>query len=139
MKVILAFFAVLIILVFVTFQPIVNQINHYRMSTAQNIVHNAAQRARTDGYFTTTNLNRMVTELTTAFPNINPGDIDIVEATSVPKYRVDSFDQREMILYDIELPIDRILIMPGFFGLTEEQNKMTYAVKGEVASELLMP
>jgi hypothetical protein len=126
------------LLLYFPIQFTVNQINHNRMSTVQNIVHNAAKRASLDGYFTNTNINKMKAELVAAFPSINPAEMVIV-VTQTPKYNQNAFDQREMISYDVEIPIDQILAMPGYFGVSSADNKFMYPVKSEIPSEVSMP
>lgn len=126
------------ILLYFPVQFVVNEQNHNRMLTVENIVHEAVKTARTDGYFTTTNINKMVADLQTAFPSINQSNI-VITVTQTPKYRREVFDQREMISYDIEIPIDEIVAMPGMFGISSSDNKFMFPVKGEVTSEVLMP
>lgn len=126
------------LLLYFPIQFTVNQVNHYRMTTVQNIVYKAAKVAQQDGYFTNENINKMRTDLTAAFPSINLSQVTIV-VTQTPKYRQDVFDNRELIDYDIRIPIDQILAMPQYFGLTDAENKFMYPVKGQIPSERLLP
>lgn len=130
-------FAVFIVLMFFPLQWTLNQINHYKIQTVNNIVHSAAQKARTDGYFKDYNINDMRADIAQAL-YINDGDI-VVNVTTTPKYRFDSFDEREMIKYEIKIPIDKVIAMHRFFGIDEADNKFDYVIKGEVPSELLAP
>lgn len=129
--------SVLLILMFFPLQWVLNQVNHYKIQSVNNIVHNAAQKARTDGYFKEYNINEMKINIASAL-SIDEGRIE-VNVTTTPKYRFDSFDQREMITYEIIVPIDSIMAMNSFFGISDEKNKFEYTIKGEVPSELLSP
>jgi len=119
-------------------QVVTNQINHYKISYINNAVFKAAQKARTEGYFTEDIINDLRDSITQAFPRINPGDIGI-NVTTTPKYRTDKFIKSEMISYEISVPIDKILVMNNFFGISDSENRMQYIVKGEVPSERLLP
>ncbi|OEF99446.1 hypothetical protein BHF71_09040 [Vulcanibacillus modesticaldus] len=130
-------FSVFLILMFFPLQWAINQINHYKIQTFNNIVNNAAQKARTDGYFKEYNINELKTKIEDAL-HIDQSQIRI-NVTTTPKYRFDEFDQREMISYEIGIPIEKIIAMHRFFGIDEEKNKFEYIVSGEVASELLSP
>lgn len=136
MKEIIAFIAIFLLLLWTAMQPVVNEINYTHMAVVQNIVYSAAQKARTDGYFTTTNIAGIKNDITTAFPQITAVEITVT-ATTTPKYRTDAFDDREMIDFNVKIPIKKIIAMQPFFGLTDAQNKMDYAVDGHVPSEKL--
>lgn len=138
MKEFLILCVIIPLLLFFPIQFTVNQINHHRMTTVQNIVYKSAKVAQQDGYFTNENINQMKADLASAFPSVNQSQI-IVNCTLTPKYRKDAFDEREMIDYDVQIPIDQILAMPQFFGVSDADNKFMYPVKGQVPSERLLP
>lgn len=129
--------SVLLILMFFPLQWVLNQVNHYKIQSVNNIVHNSAQRARIDGYFKESNINEMKGELASAL-TIDESRIE-VNVTTTPKYRFDSFDHREMISYEIIVPIDSVMAMNRFFGISDMDNRFEYTIKGEVPSELLAP
>ncbi len=127
--------AVFLILIFFPLQWSINQINHYKIQTANNIVYNAAQKARTDGYFKQTNIDEMRSQLFTKL-KIEPERIRI-NVTTTPKYRLDSFDEREMIFFEVGIPIDKVIAANLFYGISDEDNRYEYIIRGEVPSELL--
>jgi len=69
--------------------------------------------------------------------NIDASQIRI-EVTTTPKYRFDSFDTREMISFEIGIPIDEVIAMNIFFGIGDDINGYEYIIRGEVPSELLI-
>lgn len=129
--------SVLLILMFFPLQWVLNQVNHYKIQSVNNIVHNSAQKARIDGYFKESTINEMKSNLANALA-IDESRIE-VNVTTTPKYRFDSFDYREMIAYEVIVPIDSVMAMNRLFGITDEDNRYQYTVKGEVPSELLAP
>lgn len=129
-------FTIFLILMFFPLQWTINQINHYKIQTVNNIVYNAAQKARTDGYFKEYNINELKMNISSAL-NIDQSMIR-VNVTTTPKYRFDSFDIREMVQYEIGIPIDEVIAMQNFLGIEEEVNRYEYIIKGEVPSELLI-
>ncbi len=128
-------FAVFLVLIFFPLQWSVNQINHYKIQTTNNIVYNAAQKARTDGYFKQSNLDDLRMQITNKL-KVSPADIRI-EATRTPKYRLDNFDEREMIHFEIGIPIDKVIAANIFYGISDQDNSYEYIISGEVPSELL--
>ncbi|MEB8637971.1 hypothetical protein P4H32_30380 [Bacillus cereus] len=129
--------ALIMFLLFFPLQYLINQQNHHDMNSGTEIVHRYAQKARTTGYFTPQILSDMRADLATKL-RLTPGEITIF-ATTTPKYRLNTFDQREMIYYEVQLPIKRLIAINRFMGVSDIDNQMTYTIKGEVASEALMP
>ncbi len=129
-------FAIFLILMFFPLQWTINQINHYKIQTVNNIVYNAAQKARTDGYFKDYNINEMINKIIEAL-DVDSSQIR-VDVTTTPKYRFDNFDNREMIQFEIGIPIDEVIAMQTFFTIEDDINGYEYIVKGEVPSELLI-
>lgn len=132
------FCSLITLLLFFPLQYTVNQLNHYRMSTVQRIVNNTVQKARTTGYFTDALIDEMVNNIKASFPQIEDSEI-YVDVTRTPKYRLDTFDQREMIKFDVRVPIDKIIALPQLFYINEADNNFNYPVKGEAPSELPIP
>ena len=129
--------SVFLVLMFFPTQWILSQINHYKIQSVTNITHNAAQKARIDGYFKEETINQMTNDIATVL-SVDESKIK-VEVTTTPKYRLDNFDQREMISYEIRIPISRVIAMNSFLGIKNEDNQFEYVIKGEVTSELLLP
>ncbi|MCP1312080.1 hypothetical protein [Paenibacillus tyrfis] len=127
----------IMLLMFFPVQYVLNSTNHYNMQTVNEIVHKAAQKARTDGYFTTDNINTMKADIAAKL-HVDQSEISVT-ATTTPKYRMNAFDQREMIYYEVKVPIKRILALSRFFGVTDEANKTDYILKDAVASEVPAP
>lgn len=130
-------FAVFLILIFFPLQWTLNQINHYKIQSVSNIVTNAAQKARTDGYFKEYNINELKVKIADVL-YVDQSEVTI-NVTTTPKYRFDQFEKREMIQYEIGIPIKKIIAIPGFFGISETENGFEYIIKGAVPSELLAP
>ncbi len=128
-------FAIFLVLIFFPLQWSINQINHYKIQTANNIVYNSAQKARTDGYFKQSNLDELRIQLATKL-KVEPSKVRI-EATTTPKYRLDNFDEREMIYFEVGIPIDKIIAANIFYGISDQANSYEYIISGEVPSELL--
>lgn len=129
--------ALIVILMFFPLQYVVNQKNHNHMEATNDIVLKAAQKARTDGYFTADNIQWMVNEISSKLA-IDPSEI-IVDVTTTPKYRMNDFDDREMIAYDVRIPIRRLIALNQVFAIPDSENQMVYPVTGEVASEVPFP
>lgn len=137
MKQFIVLAAAFILLMFFPIQYGINMVNHYHMKEVSRYVHNAAQQARTDGRFTEENINRLKEQIANKL--YIDKSLIVVQATTSPKYRLDRFDQREMISYEVRVPISKLLAMHSFFGFAPDHNSMDYVEKGEVASEVLMP
>ncbi|MFE5324643.1 hypothetical protein ACFQ88_38985 [Paenibacillus sp. NPDC056579] len=135
-KIIVAF-AIIPFLLFFMLQYVVDTTNHYKMTRVNDIVHKSAQTARTTGYFTPQIISQLKRELAAAL--YIPESSVIVTATTTPKYRLDEFDQREMIQYEVKVPFDQVIAAPSLFGISDTDNRLNYVKKGEVASEVLMP
>lgn len=127
----------IILLIFFPLQFVIEQVNHYKMNTVNNIVHKHAQQARTDGYFTDENIEELKNEIAAAL-KIGVGQVSF-EGTQIPQYRFDAFDEREMIAYKVTIPIDRVIAMNRFWGISDAENELDYTVEGQVPSELLEP
>lgn len=128
---------IFLLLMFFPLQWMMNQINHYKIQSVNNIVHVAAQKARIEGSFKQENIDEMKAKIADAL-SIDESDIHI-NVTKTPKYRFDQFQVDEMIEYEIGIPIKQVIAMHHFFGIDENANQFEYIVKGAVASELLAP
>lgn len=138
MKNFIAGVAIFMLLIVFPLQNALEVVNDHRINKFDEIVNRATQTARTDGYFKQSNIDELTDNLKTAFPDLQDSDITI-NVTTTPKYRLDSFDNREVINYDIGIPIRKIIVAGFLFGIPDSTNHYTYERKGFVLSEVLMP
>lgn len=124
-------------LMFFPVQFVKNQIIHYKIIKLNNIVHSAAQEARTKGYFTSDIINNMKVDIVENISGINSNDISC-NVTIVPKYRVDNYDSRELIHYDVGIPVGPIVAKICYIE-QDNDDENTLHVKGKVCSEVLHP
>lgn len=96
-------------------------------------VHNASQVARTDGYFTTTNINNLKAKLTSAFPD--SATSIVINVTTDPKYRREAYSTTDHIDYDIRVTVKNVILMGDYLGISATANQFTYSKKGFVLSE----
>ncbi len=109
----------------------------YRMQLINNAVDNACEKAKTEGRFSDEN----VSGLRKTLADISDCSEERIEI-SVPenmKYRTGRYDDREMMQYRVAVPIDGIMAMPGMFGISAEENSMTYVLEDEISSEKIKP
>lgn len=130
--------AMLLLLITFPLQNALELSNEVRINKFSDIVYHSTQTARTDGYFTPANIAELRASLLAAFPDLTDADI-YVNVTTTPKYRLNVFDSREAIYYDIRIPVRKIIAAPGIFGITPAQNTYISVRKGFVLSEVPMP
>jgi len=99
------------------------------------MVYESKEQAKQDGYFTAENISDLKMKISDTF-DVGQDEINII-TDSIPKYRVNQFDERELIYYKVQVPINRIVAGAGFFGIDEEENKGLYTIESYTASELL--
>lgn len=134
------YIAVIILLPYLAFFPVqygLQTVNHHMISNFESIVDTAKEEAKQDGYFTPENIERMKAEIARKYTDISADEITI-EVTTVPKYRLNHFDERELIEYKISVPINKIFVGGSFFGISDEKNKKVYSLKGAVPSERIL-
>ena len=129
--------ALLFIIMFFPLQNMVDDLNNTRKVAMNNIIHQYAQKARTNGSFTNDMVNDMENIISKVF-YIDKSEIEI-DVTLETKYRLNQFNDREMIDYTVSVPIKRLIAMHKFWGMTDQENQMNYILKGSIASELLEP
>lgn len=127
----------LVIFVMMFMQGIIDDINENHKSRFNDILHKYTQQARTTGYFTPDQISSMRRELAQAF-YVQENEV-VINCTTTPKYRLDAFDVREMISYEVTIPQKKMFAAPLLLGISEADNSALYVKRGEVASELLMP
>lgn len=134
------YIAAFILLPFLAFFPaqyVLQTVNHHKISNFEAIVEVAKEEAKQDGYFTPENIENMKSEITKKYKDISTDEIE-VDVTTVPKYRVNHFDERELIEYEISVPIDKIIVGGSLFGISDDKSKKRYPVKGAVPSERIL-
>lgn len=112
------------------------QSTDYRLQMINSTVESACEKAKTEGCFSEANISELRSRLS-EISDCSEEDIEVDVSEDV-KYRTGQYDQREMIKYRIAVPVRDIMAMPGLFGISEEENSMTYVLESEVASERLM-
>ncbi|MBE6020885.1 MAG: hypothetical protein E7228_03955 [Clostridiales bacterium] len=135
MKQLIVLLAVLPFMMIFLMQYTVEQENHYNISLLQQMVYESKEQAKQDGYFTAENISDLKMKISDTF-DVGQDEINII-TDSIPKYRVNQFDERELIYYKVQVPINRIVAGAGFFGIDEEENKGLYTIESYTASELL--
>lgn len=133
--------AIIIIIVFLMFFPVQNAldtINQHNIAEFSNIVYVATQIARTDGYFKETTIDKIKADLVSRINGLNESEI-FIDVTTTPKYRLNAFDIRETIQYDIQIPIKKIIVAPALFGISAADNQYVSRRVGYVLSEVPMP
>ncbi len=135
MKQFIVLMAVLpLLLVFLT-QYTLDQKNFDQIQQLQEIVYQAKEQAKQEGCFTISITNQMVNRIKTCF-SID-GDSIQLELDTVPKYRTQQFDQRELIHYRVTVPIEPLMAGNRMFGISDDENSSLYSVEGWTASERL--
>lgn len=113
------------------------QTNSSRLDRLHNHVSAAKEVAKQDGYFTQENMERMKANIARDF-KIDKDTI-LVDATITPRYRVNGFDERELIYYKVSVPIEQIMAGNRLFGISDEENRGYYTIVSYTASERLAP
>lgn len=126
--------AMFLILMFFPLQWALNEKNHYKRNTLINIVEVHAQQARMEGYFTPEIKESLINNIEN---KLNTNNIKMT-LTETPKYRMETFNEYEMIEYHVEMRIDKIIAMPAFFGFDDDTNSYWFPVTGKVSSEKLI-
>lgn len=133
MKGFIVVIASFLIMWFFPLQFAVDTYNNHQRETFNNIVKPYIKEARKEGYFTPDIINNMRQSIEDKL-YINQAEI-LVTATTSPRYRKPYYDENEMIYYKIEIPINKIMAMPSYFGIDEENNRYLYPIEGFVSSE----
>ena len=100
-------------------------------------VYSAVQIAKQDGYFTDANVDALKAKIAERM-NLDEDEIVII-ADSVPKYRVNEFNESELIHYRIEVPVKKVVAGNRLFNISDVENQKIIVIENEVASERLAP
>lgn len=129
------YIAAAVVLVFIVVlipQSAIQTRNHLLISECQAIVEEAKEEAKHEGYFTDAIISDMDTKFTSV--GVDPATVTKTLTTTI-KYRKNSADETEFIDYEIGIPINEIIAAPGFFGVSDSDNKYIYYFRGTVPSE----
>ena len=135
MKQFIVLMAVLPLMLVFIMQYAFEQHNSSSINKLQNCIYTAKEQAKQDGYFTEETIGNLKTEVARNF-GISESEV-LFEGTTVPKYRVNQFDERELIYYKIGVPIDKLMAGGKLFGIEAEDNRMLYTIENYTASERL--
>jgi hypothetical protein len=138
MKQLIILCSIIFLLFFFPLQSMKDITTNRKFTKFDLIVADTCQQAKQKGYFTPELVANMKNDILNAYPGLNIGDIN-VSVTDTPKYRVNAFDAREFIYYDISLPFKDVIAMGDFFGITDAENTLIYHKKGCVPSEVNIP
>lgn len=138
MKEVIVCAALLVLLLIFPLQNALELSNEVRINKFSDIVYHSTQKARTDGYFTSANIAELKSNLLAAFPDLTDAEI-YINVTTTPKYRLNYFDSRETIYYDVRIPVRKIIAVPNIFGISSSQNTYMSVRKGFVLSEVPAP
>jgi hypothetical protein len=123
-----------LIMVFIM-QFALEQLNQGRIAALQELVYSAKERAKQEGRFTPEIKAALAHDIAARF-KLDEGDI-VIEADAHVRYRQNSFDEREMIAYRVEVPIEKIMAGNKLMGISDGENAGRYVIKGSTASEKL--
>ena len=100
-------------------------------------VHTSVNIARLDGYFTGDNKSDLRDAIEAAFPEVDASSIVINVTDDRPRYRTNVYETRELIYYEISVPVEDVIFMGRFLGIPDNLNSFTYEKKSFVTSERL--
>ena len=136
MKTFIVTIAAIILLMVFPMQNIQDIVNSHKIERFDEIVYTATQKARTDGCFTPSNISEMKEKILGIFPGVSEDEL-IINVTTTIKYKKFEFDSREVISYEIGVPIKKIVSLNNILGIADENNRTDYIIKGYVLSEVL--
>lgn len=99
-------------------------------------VHTAVEEAQLEGRFTPEILSELETKLQNKF-DVKPGDL-VIRVETKTKYRMNAFDERELITYKFAMPYHKIVALAGFFGISDAENTGYRVIEGSAPSEKVL-
>jgi hypothetical protein len=135
MKQFIVLAAILPLLMVFVMQFALEQINQSRIAALQELVYGAKERAKQEGRFTPEIKADLARDIAERF-ELSVGDV-VIDSDNRVKYRRNDFDEREMISYRVEVPIEKIMAGNRLLGISDEANAGRYVIKGSTASEKL--
>jgi hypothetical protein len=137
MKQFIVFLAVMPIMLIFVMQFGLEQMNNSRILRLENFVYTSKEMAKQSGYFSDSNILELKSKIAEEF-ELNTEEISF-EGTITPKYRVNQFDERELIFYKVSVPIKKIMAGASLIGISNEENQGYYTIDSFTSSECLMP
>lgn len=137
MKQLIVFLAIMPIMLIFVMQFGLEQMNNSRILRLENHVYAAKEIAKQSGYFSDANIIDLKSKIAEEF-ELSPEEI-LFEGTITPKYRVNQFDERELIFYKVSVPIKKIMAGASLLGISKEENQGYYIINSFTSSECLMP
>jgi hypothetical protein len=113
------------------------QLNNSRILRLENYMYSSKEIAKQTGYFSDSNINDLKSKIAEEF-DLDDDEI-LFEGTITPKYRVNQFDERELIFYKLSVPIKKIMAGASLLGISKEDNQGYYIIDSFTSSECLMP
>jgi hypothetical protein len=111
------------------------QRNQYNITAFETIINSAREEAKQAGAFTPDIINRMTENIANQF-DIDGSEITINVSPS-KKYRTNEFDERELIEYEIGIPLKELVAANRLWGISDDENRTIHYVRGAVPSEAL--
>ena len=137
MKQIIVLCGIFILLGALILQIPLEMINYDRRHAIMYYVNNAKEMAKQEGFYTDEILNELRKNIQEKMSLNSPDEIIIHESTTVtPKYRLNEFDEREMIYIKVMVPFHNIVAAPGLYGIDLDENRY-FVVEETTASERL--
>lgn len=119
---------IMILLVFVL-QFTQNQVIHNRITAVDQAANNFKEVVKQQGCIGAENERRLQVEISKIL-SCNAEDVTVT-GNRKAVYR------GQMIHYRIEVPVTNLVSQPGFWGLSEEENRMRYRVDRYTTSEYI--
>lgn len=135
MKQFIVLLSILPIMLIFLLQFTLDQKNSHNIGRFQELVYASKEEAKQQGCFTYEIRSDLVHKISTEF-GIAEQDIEFT-ADATPKYRTNSFDERELIYYKVSVPIEQLMAGNRFYGIPDEENHSKYTIESWAASELL--
>ena len=101
----------------------------------QELVYASKERAKQDGCFTEDNIRQMKSKIGKTF-GIDENEV-LFEGTTVPQFRINRFDEREMIYYKVGVPVANLMDGAGMMGISDDDNRMIYVIESCTAGQRL--
>jgi hypothetical protein len=137
MKQLIVLIAILPIMLIFVMQFGLEQQNNSRIIRFENYVSASKELAKQEGYFSEANINSLKSKIAQVF-DITDAEV-FFEGTITPKYRVNQFDERELIYYKVGVPIKKIMAGGALMGISKIENQGYYVIDSFTSSECLMP
>ena len=138
MKQLIVLCAVFLLLAALILQIPLEMINYERKHAIMFYVNNAKEMAKQEGFYTDEILNDLTSNIAKKMNIKNVNEIIIDKKTTREyRYRPTRFDESAIIYLKVSVPFDNILATPGFYGISDSENKGYYIIEEITTSEKL--